>query len=43
MTSFNLFQFVDTFFGYTYMYVTFYQNLLKLNVIPRLYDSKHIE
>lgn len=41
MTSFNLFQFVDTFFGYTY--VTFYQNLLKLNVIPRLYDSKHIE
>lgn len=29
---FNLFQFVNTFFGYTY--VTFYQNLLKLNIIP---------
>lgn len=32
MTSFYLFQFVNTFFGYTY--VTFYQNLLKLNIIP---------
>lgn len=31
MTSFNLFQFVNTFFGYTY--VTFYKNLLKLNII----------